>query len=342
MNSQPHSAACIEISAVGGPDVLRPGFRDLPALASRQVLIAVSHAGVNRPDIFQREGKYPPPPGASDIPGLEVAGIVVAKGAQVTRWQVGDRVCALLPGGGYATHAVAEESLCLPVPKGLSLAEAAGLPETAFTVWHNLVERAALQAGEHVLIHGGSSGIGTLAIQIAAALGATVYTTAGSAEKCQVCEELGATKAFNYRSEDFAAVKELTGKRGVDIVLDMVGGDYVQKNIACAAPGGRIVSIAFLQGSRVNVDLMPMMLKQLTLTGSTLRSRTVENKAHIAAQVETNLWPLIDAGVVRPLIHRIFPLPEAADAHRLMESSQHIGKLVLDCTAVWEAVGDEE
>jgi len=331
----------MEISAHGGPDVLRPTTRELPALSSHQVLIAVSHAGVNRPDIFQREGQYPPPPDASDIPGLEVAGIIVAKGPDVTRWQVGDRVCALLAGGGYASHAIAEESLCLPIPDELSLSEAAALPETAFTVWHNLVERAGLQRGDHVLIHGGSSGIGTMAIQVAAALGAVVYATAGSEEKCRACEELGAAKAFNYRSEDFTIVKQLTGRRGVDIILDMVGGDYVQKNMSCAALGGRIVSIAFLQGSRVDVDFMPVMLKQLILTGSTLRSQPVVNKARIAAQVESNLWPLIDAGAVRPRIHRIFPLTEAAEAHRLMESSRHIGKLLLDCTATWKALDDK-
>jgi len=333
MSLVPSKTECVEITAYGAADVLRPSSRALPPLSPHQVLVEVGYAGVNRPDVIQREGKYPPPPDASDIPGLEVSGTVIAVGNKVSRWEIGDKVCALLAGGGYARYAVAEENLCLRVPGGLSMIEAAALPETAFTVWHNLVERAALKVGDRVLIHGGSSGIGTLAIQIATTLGATVYTTAGSEEKCRVCEQLGAIKAFNYREEDFSAVKQLTDNQGVDIILDMVGGDYVQKNIACAASDGRIVSIAFLQGSRVNLDLMPVMLKRLVLTGSTLRSQALENKARIAAQLETQLWPLIADGAVKPLIHRVFPLKDAAKAHRLMESSQHIGKLVLDCTA---------
>jgi len=283
------------------------------------VLIEVACAGVNRPDVLQRTGVYPPPPGASDIPGLEVSGTIIAVGSEVSSFTAGDRVCALLSGGGYAQHAVAEASLCLPVPEPLSLEQAAGLPETFFTVWYNLIEKGELQAGDNVLIHGGSSGIGTTAIQVAHAFGATVYTTAGSAEKCRLCEELGAARAFNYRDEDFGEVKKLSGG-GVDIVLDMVGGDYVAKNIKCAAPKARIVNIAFLQGSKVQLDLMPVMLKQLVLTGSTLRSQPVADKARIAEEVE-----------LKVLVHKVFPLEQAAEAHALMESSQHIGKIILDC-----------
>jgi putative PIG3 family NAD(P)H quinone oxidoreductase len=328
----PSSTTCAEITTPGGPEVLKSASRDLPPLGPREVLIEVACAGVNRPDVVQREGRYPAPPGASDIPGLEVAGSIVAVGAGVSRWRQGDKVCALLAGGGYARYAIAEDSLCLPIPGALSMAEAAGLPETLFTVWYNLVEKGELQAGDRVLIHGGSSGIGTTAIQVARALGATVYTTAGSGEKCRVCEELGAAKAFNYRSEDFTQVKALTDGRGVDIILDMVGGDYVQKNIHCAAPKGRIVNIAFLQGSKVTLDLMLVMLKQLVLTGSTLRSQPLADKARLAGEVHSNLWPLVAAGQVRPVIHQVLPLSQAAEAHRLMESSQHIGKIILDCT----------
>jgi NADPH:quinone reductase len=327
----PSHTDCIEISRPGDPDVLTLATRALPELNDDQVLIQVAFAGINRPDVLQRTGAYPPPAGASDIPGLEVSGTIVAIGAAVSNLNVGDRVCALLSGGGYAKYAVADASLCLPIPETLSLAEAAGLPETFFTVWYNLVEKGELAAGDNVLIHGGSSGIGTTAIQIAQAFGATVYATAGSAEKCQLCEELGATKAFNYRTEDFAEVKKLSGA-GVDIILDMVGGDYVQMNIKCAAPKARIINIAFLQGSKVQIDLMPVMLKQLVLTGSTLRSQPVADKARIAREVANNLLPLVAAGSLKVLVHSVFPLAQAAEAHALMESSQHIGKIILDCT----------
>jgi len=330
--SLPQNTSCIEIREPGGPDVLTPTTRDLAPPGNGQVLIEVAFAGVNRPDVLQRTGVYPPPLGATDIPGLEVSGTIIAVGADVTSLAVGDRVCALLSGGGYARHAVAEASLCLPVPGQLSLEEAAGLPETFFTVWYNLVEKGELQAGDNVLIHGGSSGIGTTAIQVARALGATVYTTAGSAEKCRLCEELGATKAFNYREEDFAEVKKLTGV-GMDIILDMVGGDYVARNIKCTAPKARIVNIAFLQGSKVQIDLMPVMLKQLVLTGSTLRSQPVADKARIAGEVIHNLIPLVAAGQLKVLVHKVFPMEKAAEAHALMESSQHIGKIILDCRA---------
>ena len=326
----PLTTECIEIIKPGEPDVLKLTTRELSPPADFELVIQVAFAGVNRPDVVQRQGLYPPPPGATDIPGLEVSGTVVAIGDQVSNWRVGDEVSALLSGGGYSRFAIAHEDLCLPIPAGLSLQQAAALPETIFTVWYNLVEKAGLKAGDNVLIHGGSSGIGTSAIQVATALGATVYTTAGSDEKCQVCEQLGAVKAFNYRKEDFTQVKELTGK-GVDIILDMVGGDYVQKNIKVAAPKGRIVNIAYLNGSKVEVNLMPVMLKQLVLTGSTLRSQPVADKAAIAAQVEKHIWPLIEAGKIKPVIHATLPLQQADEAHKLMESSQHIGKILLEC-----------
>ena len=328
--TMPTSTECIEITTPGEADVLQITTRELPSPGDHELLIQVAFAGVNRPDVIQRLGQYPPPPGATDIPGLEVSGTVTAVGDKVSRWKVGDQVCALLSGGGYAHYALAHEELCLPVPQGLTLQQAAALPETFFTVWYNLVEKGELQAGDNVLIHGGSSGIGTTAIQVAAQLGATVYTTAGSEAKCQVCTELGATRAFNYRTEDFMEIKGLTGK-GVDIILDMVGGEYVQKNIKLAAPGGRIISIAFLNGSKVDVNLMPVMLKQLIITGSTLRSQPVADKAQIARQVEQNLWPLIEAGNIKPVIHTTLPLAQAAEAHKLMESSQHIGKILLEC-----------
>ncbi|HLS98532.1 MAG: NAD(P)H-quinone oxidoreductase [Porticoccaceae bacterium] len=329
----PTHTDCIEISAPGGAGMLRPTRRPLPAPGPEEVVIAVHSAGVNRPDVIQRQGLYPPPPGVTDIPGLEVSGTVIALGAGVSRWAVGDAVCALLAGGGYSRHALAHQDLCLPVPPGIGLAEAAALPETAFTVWFNLVQQGGLRAGDRVLIHGGASGIGTLAIQVARALGATVYATAGSDDKCRSCERLGAEKCFNYRREDFTDLKALTGGRGADIILDMVGGDYVARNIRVAARRGRIISLAFLKGSRVEVDLMPMMLKQLVLTGSTLRSQPLAVKAAIARAVGEGLWPLVTAGQVRPVIHRTLPLVEAAEAHRIMESSTHTGKLLLDCRA---------
>jgi putative PIG3 family NAD(P)H quinone oxidoreductase len=329
--SLPDSTECIEIAGHGGAGSLRLARRPLPPPGHREVLIRVHAAGVNRPDILQRQGLYPPPDGTSDIPGLEVSGTVIGTGPGVSRWRQGDEVCALVAGGGYSRHALAHEALCLPVPSPLSLTQAAALPETFFTVWYNLVERGRLRENEVVLIHGGSSGIGTTAIQVARALGARVYTTAGTDEKCRACETLGAERAFNYRSEDFLRIKQLTDRRGADVIIDMVGGDYIQKNIKCAAPDGRIVQIAFLQGSRVQVDLMPVMLKRLVFTGSTLRSQPVAEKARIAGAVERELWPLLDSGAVKPVVHEILPLAEAAEAHRIMENSEHIGKILLDC-----------
>lgn len=324
----PRSMKCIEISRPGGPEVLISAQRQLPTPNAGQVLIKVAAAGINRPDVFQRQGGYPPPPGASDLPGLEVAGEIVACGKDVNTLKTGDQVCALLGGGGYAEYAIADVGLCLALPAGLSLVEAAALPETAFTVWHNVFERAALQRDEVFLVHGGTSGIGTIAIQMAKAFGARVFATAGSAEKCQTCVELGAEQAFNYHEEDFVTgIKDAS--KGADVILDMVGGDYVQKNIRAAAFQGRIVSIAFLRGSKVEVDLMQMMLKQLILTGSTLRSQPLANKAGIAAAMSERVWPLLSSGAIRPIIHGTFSFDEAADAHRLMESNAHIGKLLL-------------
>jgi putative PIG3 family NAD(P)H quinone oxidoreductase len=311
----------------------------LPPLKSGEVLIRIAAAGVNRPDVVQRQGLYPAPPGASDLPGLEVAGHVVALDPEVSAangttatgpWRVGDAVCALVNGGGYAEYVAVPGAQCLPVPSGLGMAEAAALPETCFTVWSNVSDRAAPKPGESLLVHGGSSGIGTTAIQIARALGARVIVTAGSKEKCDACVALGADRAVNYREEDFVeAAKAFTNGKGVDVVLDMVGGDYVAKNISALAQDGRLVFIAFLKGAKMEVNLMPVMMKRLTVTGSTLRARTDAAKAAIAAALRAKVWPLIDSGVVKPVIHTTFPLAEAAEAHRLMESSEHIGKIVL-------------
>tara|TARA_B110000977_G_scaffold9478_1_gene12548 strand:- start:3051 stop:4055 length:1005 start_codon:yes stop_codon:yes gene_type:complete len=328
-NSLPDSQTSIEITQPGGPEVLKPALRAMPQPGDNQLLIQVAAAGINRPDVFQRMGFYPPPPGVTDIPGLEVSGTVVAIGSGVEDYAIGDQVCALLSGGGYAEYAIAEESLCLPIPEGLDLVDAAALPETCFTVWHNLFERAELKAGEWLLVHGGSSGIGTTAIQMATAMGVNVITTAGSDEKCAVCEELGAVKAINYNQQDFVEVcQELTGS-GVNVILDMVGGDYMQRNFSACAPKARIVSIAFLRGSKTELDLLPLMLKQIVLTGSTLRAQSLENKARIAAGVESQVWPLIAEGKFKPVIHSRFPLAEAYKGHALMESSQHIGKILL-------------
>ena len=328
-NSLPDSQTSIEITQPGGPEVLKPALRAMPQPGDNQLLIQVAAAGINRPDVFQRMGFYPPPPGVTDIPGLEVSGTVVAIGPGVEDYVIGDQVCALLSGGGYAEYAIAEESLCLPIPEGLDLVDAAALPETCFTVWHNLFERAELKAGEWLLVHGGSSGIGTTAIQMATAMGVNVITTAGSDEKCAVCEELGAVKAINYNQQDFVEVcQELTGS-GVNVILDMVGGDYMQRNFSACAPKARIVSIAFLRGSKTELDLLPLMLKQIVLTGSTLRAQSLENKARIAAGVESQVWPLIAEGKFKPVIHSRFPLAEAYKGHALMESSQHIGKILL-------------
>lgn len=294
------------------------------------MLVHVAAAGVNRPDILQRQGKYPPPPGASPILGLEVAGVVVAVGASVKRWRVGDEVCALVAGGGYAEYCVVPEPQALPIPAGLTAVEAAAIPETYFTVWTNLFQRGHLTAGETALIHGGSSGIGTTAIQLARAFRARVITTAGSAAKCRACRDLGADVAINYHEDDFVrVVAEATGGVGVDIVLDMVGGPYLARNMAALAVEGRLVQIAFQQGSRLELDLHPLMTKRLTITGSTLRPRTPEQKGAIARAIEKEVWPLLTSGTVRPIIAETFPLARAADAHRLMESGAHIGKLVL-------------
>ncbi|NQV21395.1 MAG: NAD(P)H-quinone oxidoreductase [Rhodospirillales bacterium] len=330
MASLPDQMMAIEITEPGGPDVLRAGRLPVPRPGAGEVLIKVAAAGVNRPDAIQRSGGYPPPPGAPDTPGLEVAGTVVEVGSGAGDWAVGDQLCALLAGGGYAEYAVVPAPQALPIPKGLDLLQAAALPETFFTVWTNVFERGRLKPGESVLIHGGSSGIGTTAIQLAREFGATVYATAGSADKCAACEKLGATRAINYRNEDFEdVITELTGGAGVDLVLDMVGGDYIQKNISCLAVEGRMVSIAFLNGPSAKVNFMPMMLKRLTLTGSTLRPRSVEQKAAIAQALLEKVWPLLEAGRVAPIIDSTFPLAQASDAHKRLESSAHIGKIVL-------------
>ncbi len=327
-SSLPQEMTAIEIVEPGEPEVLRPTKRPLPEPGEGYVLIKVAAAGINRPDVLQRRGGYPPPPGASDIPGLEIAGEVVACGSAVRRLSPGDQVCALVSGGGYAEYCVAPEAQCLPIPDGLTAVEAAGLPETFFTVWSNVFDRAGLQAGETFLVHGGSSGIGTTAIQLAKAFGARVLTTAGTAEKCRICEELGAEKAFNYREEDwFSGAKELTG--GADVILDMVGGPYIAKDINLLRPDGRLVFIAFLGGSKVELDFLKVMVKRLTITGSTLRPRDIGFKAAIAANLEARVWPLISAGRIRPLVHKTFPLDQAAAAHALMESSTHVGKIVL-------------
>lgn len=326
----PDTMRAIAITEPGGPDVLQPTIIATPHPAAGEILIHVEAAGVNRPDTIQRMGLYPAPPGSPDTPGLEVAGTVAAIGDNVTKWKIGDHVCALVGGGGYAEFCLAHESHALPVPNGFNAIEAAGLPETFFTVWTNVFERGALKSGESLLVHGGSSGIGTTAIQLAKALGARVFATAGSKEKCDACLELGADAAINYREEDFVArIAELTGKQGVDVILDMVGGDYIDRNIQCAARDGRIVSIAFLNGSKAEVNFMPVMLKRLTLTGSTLRPRSIEEKASIAAALAEKVWPLLTTGRVKPLIDATFPLDEAAKAHALMEKSSHIGKIIL-------------
>ena len=321
----------IEITAPGGPEVLRVTRRPVPVPAVNEVLIEVVAAGINRPDVLQRKGGYPPPPGASDIPGLEVAGTIVAAGAEVNGWRPGDRVCALVTGGGYAEYVAAPAPQCLPIPRGLTLVEAAGLPETFFTVWVNVFERAGLKDSETLLIQGGSSGIGVTAIQMARAFGHRVFVTAGSADKCAACEKLGASRAINYRTEDFVAVvKALTGGKGVDVILDMVGGDYVPRELACLADDGRLSLIAFLGGTRATIDMTDILRRRLTVTGSTLRARSVEVKGAIAQVLKEQVWPLIDAGKIRPVIYRTFRLEEASAAHALMESSAHVGKIILE------------
>ena len=320
----------IEIGEFGGPDVLQLIEGGAPAPDKSQVLIRVAAAGINRPDVMQRQGKYPPPPGASAIPGLEIAGEVIETGNAVSWPKSGDQVCALVTGGGYAELAVAEAPLCLPVPTALTPIEAAALPETFFTVWSNLFDRAGLKQGESVLIHGGSSGIGTTAIQLAKAFGATVFTTAGNEEKCRVCRELGADLAINYKEEDFADVcRNATDGKGMDVILDMVAGDYTNRNIAAAAVEGRYVIIAGLRGFSAKVSIRSIMLKRLVITGSTLRPRPVGFKAAIAAGLREQVWPLLESGRVKPIIHTVLPLSKANEGHRLMESSRHIGKIML-------------
>ena len=302
----------------------------VPQPAAGQILIKVAAAGVNRPDVAQRQGSYPAPPGHSPLPGLEAAGTIAAVGPGVARWKVGDGVTALLNGGGYAQYAIAEETAALPIPAGVDPVQAAALPETFFTVWHNVFERGGLKSGDWFMVHGGSSGIGTTAIQLATAFGAKVITTAGSVDKCKACIDLGAARAVNYRTEDFvAAVKEATGGRGVNVTLDMVGGSYTEKNIVAAAEDGRIVQIAALQGAEVTINVARLMMKRVVLTGSTLRARPREVKGAIARALEVNVWPLIASGKVRVVMDQTFPLANAADAHRRMESSNHIGKIVL-------------
>jgi len=320
----------IAITAPGGPEVLQPQQMAVPQPGAGEVLIRVAAAGINRPDVFQREGKYPAPKDASPLPGLEIAGEIVALGPDTQRYSIGDQVCALVSGGGYAEYCVAPEATTLPVPAGLDITEAAALPETVFTVWVNVFERAALKPGEVFLVHGGTSGIGTTAIQLASAFGARVFTTARGAEKCAICKKLGAERAIDYESEDFVSVvKSETDGHGADVILDMVGGDYIQRNIAVAAEDGRIGQIAFLRGAKAEVDFTRLMLKRITLTGSTLRARTLSVKARIADAVEANVWPLVETGEFRPVIDSRFPLIEAAQAHARMESGAHIGKILL-------------
>ncbi len=330
MTELPSQMTAIEITTPGGPEVLIPCQRPLPVPQPGEVLIQVAAAGVNRPDVAQRQGVYPPPPGASDLPGLEISGTVVQTHGDVDSSWLGKQVCALVAGGGYAEYSAAPVALCLPIPAGMTMAAAAGIPETFFTVWTNVFERGRLQAGETLLVHGGSSGIGTTAIQLGKAFGATVYATAGSDEKCATCLELGAAAAINYRSENFAeSVQALTEGRGVDVILDMVGGDYIVRNLRSLAVEGRLVQIAFLQGSKAELDFQRVMRNRLTITGSTLRPRTVAQKAEIAHALQEKVWLLLESGKVRPIIHKTFPLHEAAEAHRMMEASTHIGKLIL-------------
>lgn len=315
----------------GGAECLRMAEGPVPEPGPQDVLVRVAYAGINRPDVFQRSGSYPPPADASPLLGLEISGEIVALGAQVSGWKVGDQVCALTPGGGYAEYCVAPAEHCLPVPAGLSMLEAAALPETYFTVWSNVFERGRLQPGEAFLVHGGSSGIGLTAIQLAKQFGATVYTTVGSSEKADACRRAGADRVINYHEEDFVEVlKQATDGNGVNVILDMVGGDYIPRNIKSLAVEGRLVQIAFLKGSRVELDTAPIMRKRLTFTGSTLRPRSREEKADIAKALQDKVWPLLDQGLCHPVIHATFPLAEAAEAHRLMESSKHIGKIMLE------------
>jgi putative PIG3 family NAD(P)H quinone oxidoreductase len=319
----------VELAGVGGPEVLRVGHRPPPAPGRGEVLIQVAAAGVNRPDIMQRQGKYPPPPGASDIPGLEVAGTIVeTNGAE--RWRVGDRVCALVAGGGYAEFCAAPAVQCLPVPPGVDLVDAAAIPETFFTVWTNLFQRGHLTSGERVLIHGGTSGIGSTAIQLARAFGAIPIATAGSDEKCAACRQIGAAEAINYRTEDFVErIKTLTSGEGVNVVLDIIGGDYLARNVSCLRMNGRLVQVGLIGGAKAQIDLRPLLTNRLTLTGSTLRPRTAEEKGAIARELERHVWQLLERGQVRPVVHARLPLERATDAHRMLEAGEVIGKVVL-------------
>jgi NADPH2:quinone reductase len=320
----------MEITQPGGPEVLQPCERPRPSLQPGQVLIKVHAAGVNRPDLLQRIGKYPVPAGASDLPGLEVAGEIVAGNPGDSGFHIGDQVCALVQGGGYAQYCAADIDLCLPIPRGLSMLEAASLPETYFTVWSNVYDRAHLAPAETLLVQGGTSGIGVAAIQLAAALGNRVFATAGTDEKCQACVALGADRAINYRTEDFAEViKEATRGKGVDVILDMVGGSYVQRELSCLADDGRLVFIALLGGAKVEVGLGQVLLRRLTVTGSTLRPRSVAFKADIARKLRERVWPLIEDGLIKPVIYRTFPMQDAAQAHALMETGAHVGKVML-------------
>ncbi|MBO6543843.1 MAG: NAD(P)H-quinone oxidoreductase [Alphaproteobacteria bacterium] len=326
----PDTMTAIRIREPGGPEVLQPETLPLPEPAQGEVLVRIAAAGVNRGDIVQRMGFYPPPKGVTETPGLEFAGTVVALGPGANKWAVGDKVCALVAGGGYAEYATVHESHALPVPDGFSMVEAAALPETIMTVWTNVFDRGRLKAGETLLIHGGTSGIGTTAIQMANAFGAKVYATAGSEEKARKCEELGARRGINYRNEDFVMVMgEMTGGTGADVIFDMVGGDYIQRNITCAARGGRIVNIAYQNGSVAEVNFLPMMLKQVTLTGSTLRARPLEEKTELTETVLREVWPWIKTGRVKPIVDTVFPLKDAGKAHERMETSAHIGKIIL-------------
>ena len=334
-DSLPDTMTAIEISEHGGPEVLKPVRRPVPAAGDGEVLIRVAAAGVNRPDLAQRAGSYPPPPGASDLPGLEVAGEIVAAGDGAASdgadgVAMGDRVCALAPGGGYAEYCAVPAAHCLPVPQGYDMVRAAALPETFFTVWTNVFMRGGLQSGETLLVHGGASGIGTTAIQLAAARGVTVIATAGTVEKCRACEELGAVQAINYRNEDFVTiVNELTGGKGADVILDMVAGDYVPRNQKCLALGGRLVTIALLGGRKAEVDFGLLMVKRQTMTGSTLRPQSVEAKAAVAAGLRREVWPLLDSGQIAPVIQDTFDLEDAAAAHAALEAGDHIGKFIL-------------
>lgn len=327
----PVTMTAIEILEPGGPEMLAPATRPVEAPGKDEILVKVAAAGINRPDIMQRQGVYPAPKGVTDIPGLEISGTVAAIGEDVTGWKPGDAVCALVSGGGYAEYCLAPAPQCLPVPKGLDMTQAAALPETLFTVWANVMDRANLQEGETLLVHGGTSGIGTTAIQIGRLLGARVFVTAGTPEKCATCEKLGAEKAVNYHEEDFVEVlKEATGGKGVDVILDMVGGDYIPRNISLLASDGRLVNIAYQKGPKAEVNFLPVMLKRLTITGSTLRIRPVEIKGTIARALKERVWPHIESGDMAPVIHATFPLKQADEAHRLMESGAHMGKIILE------------